>query len=126
MAQVSVTISGKTYRMACDDGQEEHLGQLAEDLDRTIDRLRGEFGEIGDQRLTVMAAITMADQKAEAERRIRALEQRIVAMERDDAAAAEGRDAEQQAVARSVEAVAERVEALAGRLSEPIRRENGG
>jgi len=126
MAQVSVTISGKTYRMACDDGQEEHLGQLAEDLDRTIDRLRGEFGEIGDQRLTVMAAITMADQKAEAERRISALEQRIVAMERDDAAAAEGRDAEQQAVARSVEAVAERVEALAGRLSEPIRRENGG
>jgi cell division protein ZapA len=126
MAQVSVTISGKTYRMACDDGQEEHLGQLAEDLDRTIDRLRGEFGEIGDQRLTVMAAITMADQKAEAERRIKALEQRIVAMERDDATAAEGRDAEQQAVARSVEAVAERVEALAGRLSEPIRRENGG
>jgi len=126
MAQVSVTISGKTYRMACDDGQEEHLGQLAEGLDQTIDRLRGEFGEIGDQRLTVMAAITIADQKAEAERRISALEQRIVAMERDDAAAAEGRDTEQQAVARSVEAVAERVEALAGRLSEPIRRENGG
>lgn len=126
MAQVSVTISGKTYRMACDDGQEEHLGQLAEGLDRTIERLRGEFGEIGDQRLTVMAAITIADQKAEAERRISALEQRIAAMERDYAAAAEGRDAEEQAVARSVEAVAERVEALAGRLSEPIRRENGG
>lgn len=125
MAQVSVTISGKTYRMACEDGQEEHLGQLAESLDRTIDRLRGEFGEIGDQRLTVMAAITIADQKAEAERRIGALEQRIAGMERDDAAAAEDRDAEEQAVARSVEAVAERVEALAGRLSEPMRRENG-
>jgi cell division protein ZapA len=126
MAQVSVTISGKTYRMACDDGQEEHLGQLAERLDQTIERLRGEFGEIGDQRLTVMAAITIADQKAEAERRIRALEQRIAAMERDRAAAAEGRVAEDQAVARTVEAVAERVEALAERLSEPLRRDNGG
>ena len=34
MAQVNVTISGKTYRMACDDGQEEHLTGLAERLDR--------------------------------------------------------------------------------------------
>ena len=126
MAQVSVTISGKTYRMACDDGQEEHLGQLAEHLDRTIERLRGEFGEIGDRRLTVMAAITIADQKAEAERRIGALEQRIAAIERDHAMAAEDRQVEEQAVARSVEAVAERVEALAERLSEPVRRENGG
>jgi cell division protein ZapA len=126
MAQVSVTISGKTYRMACDDGQEEHLGQLAERLDQTIERLRGEFGEIGDQRLTVMAAITLADQKAEADRRIGALEQRIAAMERDHAMAAEGREAEEEAVARSVEAVAERVEALAERLNEPVRRDNGG
>jgi cell division protein ZapA len=126
MAQVSVTISGKTYRMACDDGQEEHLGELAERLDQTIDRLRGEFGEIGDQRLTVMAAITIADQQAEAQRRIGALEEKIAAMERDYAAAVEDREAEEQAVARSVEAVAERVEALADRLSEPVRRENGG
>jgi cell division protein ZapA len=126
MPQVSVTISGKTYRMACDDGQEEHLGELAERLDQTIDRLRGEFGEIGDQRLTVMAAITIADQQAEAERRIGTLEERIAAMERDHSATVEGREAEDHAVAQSVEAVAERVEALAERLSEPVRRENGG
>jgi cell division protein ZapA len=125
MAQVNVTISGKTYRMACDDGQEEHLGQLAERLDQTIERLRAEFGEIGDQRLTVMAAITLADQHAEAERQIRLLEGRIAAMEQNRAAEAEDRAVEEQTVARSVEAVAERVEALAGRLSEPVRRENG-
>jgi hypothetical protein len=47
MAQVNVTISGRSYRMACDDGEEEHLGELADHLDRTIERLRGEFGEIG-------------------------------------------------------------------------------
>ncbi|MBN8999629.1 MAG: cell division protein ZapA, partial [Rhizobiales bacterium] len=58
MAQVNVTINGKIYRMACDDGQEAHLESLAERLNETIDRLRGSFGEIGDQRLTVMAAIT--------------------------------------------------------------------
>ena len=125
MAQVSVIISGKTYRMACDDGQEEHLGELAERLDQTIERLRGEFGEIGDQRLTVMAAITMADQQAEAVRRISALEDKIAAIERSQAAAVESREADEHAVTRSVEAIAERVEAIAERLSEPLRREHG-
>lgn len=126
MAQVSVVINGKTYRMACNDGEEEHLGRLAENLEETIVRLRGEFGEIGDQRLTVMAAITMADQHAEAERRIGALEDRIAAMERDQAAAAEDRQSDEAAVVQSVEAVAERIEALAQRLSETARRDNGG
>ena len=65
MAQVNVTISGKTYRMACEDGQEEHLAGMAEQLNQSIEQLRDRFGEIGDQRLTVMAAITLADQNAE-------------------------------------------------------------
>lgn len=126
MAQVNVTISGKTYRMACDDGQEEHLGELAERLDQTIDRLRGEFGEIGDQRLTVMAAITLADQNSEAEKRLGLLEEKIAEMERDRAAAVERRQSEEVAIARSVDSVAERVEALAGRLAEGPRRDDGG
>jgi cell division protein ZapA len=125
MAQVSVTISGKTYRMACDDGQEGHLGALAEHLDKTIERLRGEFGEIGDQRLTVMAAITMADQKSEAEQQIDALEQRIAEMERGEETVIQRREAEDEAIVRAVEAVAERVEALAESLNESSRRDNG-
>lgn len=126
MAQVNVTISGKTYRMACDDGQEEHLGELAERLDETIDRLRGEFGEIGDQRLTVMAAITLADQNSEAENRLSRLEEKIAEMERDRAALIERRQSEEAVIARSVDSVAERVEALAGRLADGARRDDGG
>ena len=86
MGQVNVTISGKTYRMACDDGQEEHLTALGDRLSETIDRLRVQFGEIGDQRLTVMAAITMADQHSESERRLRQLEAEIAALEEARAA----------------------------------------
>lgn len=126
MTQVNVTISGKTYRMACDDGQEEHLGELAERLDETIDRLRGEFGEIGDQRLTVMAAITLADQNSEAENRLSRLEEKIAEMERDRAALIERRQSEEAVIARSVDSVAERVEALAGRLADGARRDDGG
>ena len=55
MAQVNVTINGKVYRMACEDGQEGHLQGLAARLDQMIDQLRGSFGEIGDQRLRGIA-----------------------------------------------------------------------
>lgn len=74
MAQVNVRIAGRVYRMACGDGEEPHLTGLAARLDAKIAELRGAFGEIGDGRITVMAALTMADQLGEAERRIAALE----------------------------------------------------
>jgi cell division protein ZapA len=126
MSQVNVTISGKLYRMACDDGQEEHLGRLAERLDRTIERLRDEFGEIGDQRLTVMAAITMADENSETERRFAQLESELAGMEKVRAAVVERQHSSETAVVRSIEAMAERVEALAMRLADGPHRENGG
>jgi cell division protein ZapA len=44
MAQVSVTINGRAYRMACEDGQENHLVKLAKNLDDRIVDLRGKFG----------------------------------------------------------------------------------
>ena len=57
MAQVTVLINGKNYRMACEDGQEEHLQGLARNFDANIRQLHASFGEIGDQRLTVMAGV---------------------------------------------------------------------
>ena len=66
MAQVQVNIDGKLYRMACDDGQEEHLRSLAAKLNGKVSDMKVAFGEIGDMRLTVMAAITIADELAEA------------------------------------------------------------
>ena len=59
MSQVTVTINGRQFRMACEDGQEGHLMRLAQDLDQRIEKLRGNFGEIGDARLTIMAALTV-------------------------------------------------------------------
>ena len=70
MSQVNVTINGRQFRMACEDGQEDHLRQLAKDLDERIDTLRGQFGEIGDARLTVMAALMVADELAEAGKKL--------------------------------------------------------
>jgi cell division protein ZapA len=75
MPSVSVTINGRSYRMACDDGQEQHLLALGAQLDSTIDDLRRAFGEIGDQRLIVMAAITLADELSEMRDRVQKLEE---------------------------------------------------
>lgn len=117
MAQVNVTISGKTYRMACDDGEEERLAMLAETLDGAIERLRQRFGEIGDQRLTVMAAITLADQHAEAERRLAEVEARIGALEAAQGSAKVSRSSADADVARAIAALAERVELAAARIA---------
>ena len=117
MGQVSVTIAGRQYRMACDEGQEEHLVRLARDIDSRIGQLRSAFGEIGDQRLTVMAAVTIADELHEARARIRALENDIEG-QRDARASAMARiEASEDAVARTIDEVAERLERLAHDIS---------
>jgi len=117
MAQVNVTISGKTYRMACEDGQEEHLAGMAEELNRSIDQLRERFGEIGDQRLTVMAAITLADQNAEAERRLQQLRAEVAGLEEARAAVVERQAGTEEEIAEAINEMAARVEALAARIS---------
>jgi cell division protein ZapA len=126
MAQVNVSISGKLYRMACDDGQEDHLGALADRLNATIDRLRGEFGEIGDQRLTVMAAITMADESSEADNRIRELTEKIAGIEEGRAEFVERQQAQEAAIAKSIDAAAEQIASLAERIAKSDDQENGG
>ena len=77
MPEVNVEINGKKYRMACEDGQEPHLLGLADRFNQTVETLKGSFGEIGDNRLVVMAGIAVLDELAEAERRIEALKEDI-------------------------------------------------
>jgi cell division protein ZapA len=117
MAQVNVMISGKTYRMACDDGQEEHLSGLAQRLDESIEHLRERFGEIGDQRLTVMAAITFADQAAEVGRRLEQVQAELAGLDEARAALLERQDASEEGVAEAIDAFSQRVEAIASRIA---------
>lgn len=77
MAQVTVTIDGKAYRMACEEGQEDHLSDLAVRFDQYVSHLKGQFGEIGDLRLTVMAGIMVMDELSEVNRRLKNLEAEV-------------------------------------------------
>ena len=110
MAHVSVTINGRQYRMACEDGQENHLIWLSGDLDRRIGQLRAQFGEIGDMRLTMMAALTVADELVEAGKRLRRLEDELAALQDARAVATERAQATQAAVAAALNSAAERIE----------------
>lgn len=118
MAQVNVTINGKVYRMACDDGQEPHLEGLAARLNEVIEQLRGSFGEIGDQRLIVMSALTMGDELAEAHRRIRRLETEIAGVNETKAAVIARFEEAEAGFARAIEHVAGRIEGVTQKLRE--------
>ena len=110
MSQVTVTINGRQFRMACEDGQESHLLRLAQDLDQRIERLRGTFGEIGDTRLTVMAALTVADELADTSGKLRRLEEDLSGLQDARAVSAERAEATQAAIAAALNSAAERIE----------------
>jgi cell division protein ZapA len=116
MGQVSVTINNRQYRMACEDGQEDHLAQLAHELDERIGRLRADFGEIGDMRLTVMAALIVADELSEQGQRIRRMEDDLAALQDARMIASDRSKATENAIAAAFNAAAERIEKLAKAL----------
>jgi len=120
MSQVNVTINGRQFRMACEDGQEGHLLNLARDLDGRIEGLRTKFGEIGDSRLTVMAALTIADELAEMGTRIKRLEEEVTAAQDARVAAADRTQSTQAAVAAALTAAAERIESVTRKLNQTI------
>ncbi len=122
MSHINVVINGRQYRMACEEGQEERLLNLAEGFERRIGALRGKFGEIGDARLTVMAALTVSDELMDAGQRIRALEQEVESLRAVRAAAAERTRATQTAVANALNAAAERIE----KTTQALNRTVGG
>lgn len=118
MAQVNVTINTRQYRMACEDGEEEHLLKLAGEFDGRIARLRESFGEIGDTRLTVMAALTVADELSEANKRIRRLEEELSALQDARMIAADRAQATQDALIAAFNSAAARIEGLARTLNQ--------
>ncbi|QFT30075.1 cell division protein ZapA [Roseibium porphyridii] len=121
MAQITVTINGKAFRMACDDGEEERLQGLAARFDGWIGELKGAFGEIGDQRLTVMAGIMATDQLSELERKIVRLEADLEDAKRQQDAALDNMSQNEEELSRAVNTAAARIESLADGLSKSLK-----
>ncbi|HEX9904246.1 MAG TPA: cell division protein ZapA [Propylenella sp.] len=116
MAQVNLTVNGRVYRMACEDGEEEHVLQLGQRFDEAINELRGALGEIGDQRLMVMAGILMTDRLDDAERRVKRHDQEVQSLKDSRTNAAMRIEGLEERFAQALVGAAERIERIAERL----------
>jgi cell division protein ZapA len=125
MPEVTASIAGRQFRLACEDGQEEHLQALAHNLDQRIIDLRAKFGEIGDTRLTVMAALVVADELAEMQRRIGVLEQDISGLQDARQVAADRAKAASTAVVHAFNSAAEHIEGITRKLNATVPAGNG-
>lgn len=108
MGQVAVTVNGRSYDIACDDGQEDHLVRLAREFDQRVRGLVATIGQVGEARLLLMAGLLIADEVSDMRARghnspagdngvrsVRAIE---------------------DAISADIDALAQRIEAIASRL----------
>ena len=103
MAIVNVMVNGRSYTLACDDGEEGHLREMAAYVDSKISELAGTVGQLGDVRLLLMAALLIADERATAVEKLK--------LRKEEAAAAEDDPAP------LLDSAAQRLEELAVRLA---------
>ncbi len=118
MASVEVSINGRSYQIACDDGEEERLGRLAEYVDERVQDLVVAIGQAGDTRLLVMVSLLIADELYEAQA---TLDQHGIDVDSGEKAGPAvngdgGGDGGEEVLASAIEAMAERIENLAAGL----------
>lgn len=118
MPEVNVEINGRKYRMACEEGQQGHLIALAERFNAQVEGLKGAVGEIGDNRLTVMAGIAVLDELTEANRKIAALEAEVETLTQAGHQIADELEATEKAFAGKLDEASRVIESIAGVLDE--------
>lgn len=106
MAQISVEVNGRPYAVGCEDGQEQHLQELARLFDQQVRYVSQDMGQLGDTRLFLMGALLLADELYDAKNRLAALQAELSRMQADRARI------ETRAVA-ALENAAKRIETLA-------------
>ena len=70
MANVNIKFNGKDYLLSCDDGQEDHLIELSEYLNKRFENLKTELGSIGDSKLLLLSSIKIIDEYYETKKKI--------------------------------------------------------
>jgi cell division protein ZapA len=112
MGQVTVVLNGRTYRLECGEGEENHLSALAEYLGTHVEDMKRKFGQVGDDRLILMASLLITDELWELRREMEALKASLAAARRDRSVADETAKSAKADLAGRIEAVADRLEVL--------------
>ena len=71
MANINIKFNGKEYLLSCEDGQEEHLQELAQNLNEKFDSLKSSLGHIGENKLLLISSITVMDEYFETKKKNR-------------------------------------------------------
>jgi cell division protein ZapA len=106
MAQISVQVNGRPYAVGCEDGQEQHLLELARMFDLQVRRVSQDMGQLGDTRLFLMGALLLADELADLRGRLSAVEAEVARLQAD-------RSRVEVRAISALEAAARRIEKLA-------------
>ncbi|HEV7462504.1 MAG TPA: cell division protein ZapA [Methyloceanibacter sp.] len=112
MGQVSVTLNGRTYRLECGEGEETHLIALAEYLGSHVDTMKRKFGQVGDDRLILMASLFVIDEFWELRRQMQEMKAALAEARRDKSAGDESAKSFKADLAARVSAAADRLELL--------------
>ena len=112
MASVDVSINGRNYQIACENGEEDHLCRLAEFVDERVQELVVAVGQAGDTRLLVMVSLLIADELYEAQA---ALDRHGIDADSGEAGKPKGNGdgAGEDRLVSVIEAMADRIETIA-------------
>jgi cell division protein ZapA len=121
MAQVTVTVNNKSYTLACDDGEEKHLTELAAEVDKRVRDLAASGAQPNEARLLLMAGLTLADDLALANERIAEAEEELAGLKDESVAGGSRKKTDTAAFdenefAGLLESAARRMEDIAERL----------
>ena len=70
MANVNIKFNGKDFLLSCEDGQEEHLLELAENLNKRFTELKLSLGNIGENKLLIISSISIMDEYFETKKKV--------------------------------------------------------
>ncbi|HLC08342.1 MAG TPA: cell division protein ZapA [Methyloceanibacter sp.] len=122
MGDVSITLNGRTYRLECGEGEEAHLIALAEYFSSHVETMKKKFGQVGDDRLILMAALMVTDEHWELKRQVQELKTTIVELRRDKSVAEDMAATAIGTASDRVESLNERLASGVGRHGTPARR----
>ena len=70
MANVNIKFNGKDFLLSCDDGQEEHLEELLDQINQKFNSLKNELGNIGENKLLLITSVQIIDEYFETKKKI--------------------------------------------------------
>ena len=121
MGQVTVVLNGRTYRLECGEGEEGRLTALTEYLAAHVEDMKRKFGQIGDDRLILMASLLITDELWELKREMEELKSSLAAARRDRSVADESAKSVKTDLAQRIGEVADRLELLNERFGSQVK-----